>query len=111
PRDRMERDRTERDRTESRRERERSRDDYDDDEEEERPKRKRKKKKRNRDSEGGGGFNIAVHPEILGGLAMMGGAVVWFVLGLNLDPPRFFLSPPILFCLGIAAIVRGFTNG
>jgi hypothetical protein len=42
---------------------------------------------------------------LLGGLAMMAGAVIWFVVGLA--GGIIFFYPPILFCLGVAAFVRG----
>ncbi len=42
---------------------------------------------------------------ILGGIACMVGAVVWFGVGLALD--RLFFYPPILFVLGIVAVCRG----
>src|SRR5262249_53690769 len=58
---------------------------------------------RREDDRGGG---IAVHPEILAGIGMMVGALVWFFAGLAAN--RIFIYPPILFCLGIAAIIRGF---
>src|SRR5207247_6470440 len=49
---------------------------------------------------------IAIHPSILPGLAMMAGAAIWFFVGLAAG--RIFFYPPILFCLGIAAIITGF---
>lgn len=79
--------------------------DYDDTPEDE-PRRRRKKvkkhtKKRSRSSGG-----IAIHPSIIGGALMMIGAVVWFVVGLAVG--YIFFYPPILFVLGIVAVVRGF---
>jgi hypothetical protein len=53
--------------------------------------------------------SIAVHPSIISGLLMMIGAAVWFFLGLAAD--RIFFYPPILFILGIGAIIRGFKGG
>jgi hypothetical protein len=70
----------------------------------ERPK-KRPKKRRRRSSEGWGG-GIAIHPSILAGVGMMIGAVVWFVVGLAAGWIYFY--PPILFVLGIVAVVKGF---
>jgi hypothetical protein len=71
------------------------------------PRERRRKRKRSRDtsyrSSGGG---IAVHPSIVTGLLMMVGAVVWFVLGLMAGWIYFY--PPVLFVLGIGAVVRGF---
>lgn len=70
---------------------------------------KPRKRKRSLDepyeSTGGG---IAVHREIVAGILMMVGAAVWFFLGLAAN--RFFIYPPILFVLGIAAVIRGFTQ-
>ena len=42
---------------------------------------------------------------IWGGVGMMVGAVVWFVVGWMAG--RIFIYPPILFVLGIAAVGRG----
>jgi len=76
-------------------------DDLDDEESlERRPKKKKKKSKRA--SESGFGSSGA---GILGGLAMMAIAVVWFVVGLMND--YIFFYPPILFIIGIAAVIKG----
>ena len=53
---------------------------------------------------------LVVNPSILSGLGMMGGAILWFVLGIVLLD-TIFIYPPILFVLGSAAIFRGFTGG
>lgn len=53
--------------------------------------------------------SISVHPEIITGLLMMLGAAVWFFVGLAAG--RIFFYPPILFVLGIGAVIRGFTGG
>ncbi len=79
----------------------------DDEDEEERPRKKKKKKpkwKENRpeddsSSSGGGGAGVA------GGALMMVIAVVWFVLGLMND--WVFFYPPILFILGLVALIKG----
>ena len=42
---------------------------------------------------------------IWGGVAMMVGAVVWFVVGWMAG--RIFFYPPILFVLGIVAVGKG----
>lgn len=68
-------------------------------------KKKRKKAERAQEWQGGG---IAIHPEIIAGLGMMAGAAIWFYVGLAAN--RIYIYPPILFCLGIAAIIRGFTG-
>lgn len=47
--------------------------------------------------------------KIGGGVLSMVGAVVWFVLGLMAD--RIFIYPPILFILGLIAVVNGFFDG
>src|SRR5262245_39955018 len=49
---------------------------------------------------------IAIHPSILAGLAMMAGAAIWFFAGLAAG--RIYFYPPILFCIGIGAIIHGF---
>lgn len=51
---------------------------------------------------------ISIHPQIIIGVLMMVGAVVWFFAGLAAD--RIFFYPPILFLLGIGAIIKGFTG-
>ncbi|MFO0968178.1 MAG: hypothetical protein U0793_21695 [Gemmataceae bacterium] len=65
-----------------------------------------KKVSRDLRREDDGPRGVAVHPEILAGVGMMVGALVWFFAGLAAD--RIFIYPPILFCLGIGAIIRGF---
>ncbi|HEX7898225.1 MAG TPA: hypothetical protein VF950_10730 [Planctomycetota bacterium] len=42
---------------------------------------------------------------ILGGVGMMVGAVVWFVVGYAAG--RIFFYPPILFVIGIVAVIKG----
>ena len=42
---------------------------------------------------------------ILGGAGMMVGAVVWFVVGWMAG--RIFFYPPILFVIGIVAMIKG----
>ena len=42
---------------------------------------------------------------ILGGVGMMVGAVVWFVVGYAAG--RIFFYPPILFVIGAIALVKG----
>jgi hypothetical protein len=42
---------------------------------------------------------------VLTGVAMMIGAVVWFVVGLTAD--RISFRPPILFVLGMIAVGKG----
>jgi DNA-directed RNA polymerase subunit RPC12/RpoP len=49
---------------------------------------------------------LVVNREIVAGVLMMLGAVVWFGLGLLLGWVYFY--PPVLFVLGIAAVIRGF---
>ncbi|MFL5328902.1 MAG: hypothetical protein ACJ8C4_08290 [Gemmataceae bacterium] len=50
--------------------------------------------------------SFAVNPSIVSGILMMLGAVVWFVAGLAAG--YIFFYPPILFVLGIGAIIKGF---
>ncbi|MFO0864731.1 MAG: hypothetical protein U0744_08785 [Gemmataceae bacterium] len=45
---------------------------------------------------------------VIGGILMMVGALVWFVLGLFAD--RIFIYPVILFIAGIVALVKGLTQ-
>lgn len=66
----------------------------------------RRKRSKRRDESEGRGFSVAVHPSIITGLLMMLGAAVWFFLGLAAG--RIFIYPPIMFVLGIGAIIRGF---
>jgi hypothetical protein len=49
---------------------------------------------------------ISISPAVISGVVMMIGAVVWFVLGLFLG--WVFFYPPILFIIGLIAVVRGF---
>ena len=67
---------------------------------------KPKRRRRERDDEGGYIPMLVVSPTIISGVLMMLGAIVWFVLGIALVD-RIYFYPPILCCLGIAAIVRG----
>jgi len=46
---------------------------------------------------------------VLGGLAMMGIAVLWFVLGLACG--IIFYYPPVLFVLGLVGVIRGLVTG
>jgi hypothetical protein len=45
---------------------------------------------------------------MLGGLLMMGIAVVWFVVGLAFN--YIFFYPPILFIIGLIGLIRGLIN-
>ena len=90
-------------------------DDDDDEEEEETPRKKKKRRdpwgtsirRRRRREEASSGFGgIAISPMIIGGLLAMGGAVLWFVLGIVLLD-TVFCYPPVLFVLGIVSFVRG----
>ena len=58
---------------------------------------------RERESRGGG---ISISPTILGGVATMTFAVVWFVVGLLFFDLLFFY-PPILLFLGLIGFVKG----
>jgi hypothetical protein len=69
------------------------------------PKTKKKPRKVSRERSGGG---IAIHPSIITGALMMVGATIWFVLGLAAGYIYFY--PPVMFVLGIGAIIRGFTG-
>jgi hypothetical protein len=65
---------------------------------------RRKRRTRRRESEGRG-ISIGI-ASIITGVAMMLGASIWFITGLAFG--YIFFYPPILFLLGIAAVVRGF---
>jgi hypothetical protein len=69
------------------------------------PRRKRRKKRRPKNEAGWSIPSIAVSPTIITGILMMVGAVVWFIAGLFVG--FIFFYPPILFVLGLAAVVRG----
>ena len=66
------------------------------------------KKRKAKKSDSGWTPGISVNPSIISGLLMMLGAVVWFVAGLAIG--IIFFYPAILFCLGVAAVIRGFTG-
>ncbi len=89
----------------------RSRRDSDEDDEDDRPSRRREREEERRPPRRPrrkitDGYNSGTAiAGILGGLAMMIGAVVWFVLGLMAD--IIFFYPPILFVLGVIAFVKG----
>jgi hypothetical protein len=68
---------------------------------------KRRKVSRSRASRRSGPM-LVIHREIVAGVFMMLGATVWFVVGFALGWIYFY--PPILFVLGIAAVVRGLTG-
>ncbi len=52
---------------------------------------------------------IVVSPEIITGCLMMLGALIWFFAGLAAG--YIFFYPPVLFVLGVLAVIRGFTGG
>jgi hypothetical protein len=52
------------------------------------------------------GPSIAVSPAVITGVLMMVIAVVWFVLALSLG--WIFFYPPVMFVLGLVAVVKGF---
>ena len=64
-----------------------------------RPKRKRRRSR----SSSSGYSGISISPGVIGGILMMVGAVVWFVLGLFFG--WVFFYPPILFVLGLIRLV------
>ncbi len=65
-------------------------------------------KSKKRESSGSWFPAISVNSSIISGLLMMVGAVAWFVAGLAIN--RIFIYPPIMFVLGIGAIIKGFTG-
>lgn len=62
-----------------------------------------KRRARERSSEGS-----VMNNSVLGGIAMMVGAIVWFVAGLGLG--IIFFYPPILFFFGLMSLVRGLVS-
>ena len=46
--------------------------------------------------------------QVLSGVGMMVGAVVWLVVGLMFN--RFFIYPPILFIIGLVTMIKGFLS-
>jgi hypothetical protein len=82
-------------------------DDEDDEDEEDRPRRRKKKRRRDKDGspEGESSSQAGPYATIGGGVLMMVGATVWCIAGLAFD--RIFIYPPILFVIGIVAVVRG----
>jgi Flp pilus assembly protein TadB len=76
-----------------------------------RPRRRRKRRSSYdyyglEDEPRGRSSGIAVSRGIITGVCMMIGAVVWLVVGLFLG--WLFFYPPVLFILGLIAVVRGF---
>jgi hypothetical protein len=51
---------------------------------------------------------LVISAGVVQGLLMMGGAAIWFFLGLAAD--RIFFYPPILFVIGIVRLVGGLTG-
>jgi transposase len=70
-----------------------------------RPKKRRPPGKRERPSKGS---DHSISPSVVGGLLMMLIAVVWFVGGLFFN--IIFFYPPILFVIGIIALVKGLVD-
>lgn len=75
----------------------------DDDDDYDRPKPRKKKKNRVKENAGN-----AAAAGVLGGLLMMAIAIIWFVVGLMND--YIFFYPPVLFVVGIVAIVKGIAS-
>lgn len=60
----------------------------------------------------GGGFapeKAGVKKGVLGGIVMIVIALVWFFAGLAAD--RIFFYPPILFVIGLYALIKGIADG
>ena len=49
--------------------------------------------------------NTIFEGEIMGGIAMMLGAIIWFVGGLAFGIT--FIYPPILFLIGLGSLIKG----
>jgi hypothetical protein len=63
-------------------------------------------------SGGGGGFGLeqkGIGKGVVGGIIMIIIAVVWFFAGLAAD--RIFFYPPVLFCIGLYALIKGMAEG
>ena len=67
------------------------------------PKPKKKKNKTGSSGSASAGFDYG---QVFGGIAMMVGAVVWFVVGLFLG--IIFFYPPILLIIGFVTMIKGF---
>lgn len=65
----------------------------------------KKRKKKNRASAPESSGNSIFEGEIIAGIAMMLGAVVWFVGGLAAG--FIFFYPPILFLIGLGSLIKG----
>ncbi len=76
----------------------------DDDEDEQEEPRPKKKKRRGSGGGGGGGSGTAA-ASIGGGILMILGAIVWFVVGLMNN--YIFFYPPVLLVLGMITLVKG----
>ena len=67
------------------------------------PRKKKKKRKKSASAPSGGGADMG---QVLGGIGMMVGAVVWLVVGLMCG--WIFFYPPILFIIGLVTMIKGF---
>lgn len=90
----------------SRRRRDEDDDDEDEDDEDRERSRRRARMRAREQSSGGALSGGSVNGSIAIGLLMMLGAVIWFFGGLAAG--YIFFYPPILFVLGIIAVVKGF---
>ena len=67
--------------------------------------RKKAKRKKKTLAPSGAGLDMG---QVLSGVGMMVGAVVWLVVGLMCG--RFFIYPPILFIMGLGTMIKGFMS-
>ena len=67
--------------------------------------RKKAKRKKKTSAPSGAGPDMG---QVLSGVGMMVGAVVWLVVGLMCG--RFFIYPPILFIMGLGTMIKGFMS-
>jgi phage FluMu protein Com len=61
---------------------------------------------------GDGSFELerkGINGGVIGGILMMGIAVIWFVGGLMMD--LIFIYPPILFVIGAVGLIKGLADG
>ncbi len=81
----------------------------DDDDEDDRPWKKKTQKKAEQKTHNTGLEHHVLNGGVVGGMLAMLGAVVWFVVGLLNDV--LFFYPPILFVIGLVAVIKGTIGG
>ena len=80
-----------------------------DDDEDDKPRRRPRLKSADRDSDGVyRRKSSGVSGNVLSGVLMMGGALVWFFVALALGWIAFY--PPVLFCIGLYTFIKGLSG-